>query len=136
MPIEARICLGVIVYTILISGFTSLWLGSVNFALNSNRSLRRSIILNQMIGWIIPKYGSSHDSHGKYPYKTYLYTVIMSLINIFLALLAIVLGISLSFTIGPNVLYICIIPTCWFVISVLSGIIIRIKCKPDPNPFH
>lgn len=136
MPVEASICLGIIAYVFLIAGFTNIWLGSVNFSLNFKRSLRKSVILNKFIDWAIPKYGSWHHSCGIYPYKIYLFTVIMSLTNLVLASITVIINICLCFIIKLNVLYLCIIPTGWFVISLLSGIIIRIKCNPDPNPFH
>ena len=60
----------------------------------------------------------------------------MSLTNLVLASITVIINICLCFIIKLNVLYLCIIPTGWFVISLLSGIIIRIKCNPDPNPFH
>lgn len=121
--------------TILSSFFIMLWIGDVNYALNDKRSQRKTIKLRGILNYIIPIYGHWHCS-DRVNFKTYYFALFFGLLTIIQALVVILVAVLLYLFTNFDVIYLCITQIAYFIIVLLSGIIIRIKCNPDPNPFH
>lgn len=121
----------VIVLTILGFYLVFILMEDVNYYLNQRLSRRKKIELPWYVSFLIP-YSSHKNAICHLKYSQYFFVFVMGLLDYIIAIVLIGLEVLLYFC-TDIILYYMLIPEGVFILfAIISGIYVKVKCKPDP----
>ena len=121
----------VIVLTILGFYLVFILMEDVNYYLNQRLSRRKKIELPWYVSFLIP-YSSHNNAICHLKYSQYFFVFVMGLLDYIIAIVLIGLEVLLYFC-TDIILYYMLIPEGVFIlVAIISGIYVKVKCKPDP----
>ena len=121
----------VIVLTILGFYLVFILMEDVNYYLNQRLSRRKKIELPWYVSFLIP-YSSHKYAFCHLKYSQYFFVFVMGVLDYIIAIVLIGLEVLLYFC-TDIILYYMLIPEGVFIlVAIISGIYVKVKCKPDP----
>lgn len=121
----------VIVLTFLGFYFVFILMEDVNYYLNQRLSMRKKIELPWYVSFLIP-YSSHRNAICHLKYSQYFFVFVMGLLDYIIAIILIGLEVLLYFCTDINLFYMLIPEGVFALVALISGIYVKVKCKPDP----
>ena len=122
----------VIVLTFLGFYFVFGLLGELNYYLNQRLSMRKKIELPWYVSFFIPYLGPYKNAICHLKYSQYFFVFVMGLLDYIIAIILIGLEVLLYFCTDINLFYMLIPEGVFALVALISGIYVKVKCKPDP----
>ena len=107
-------------------------LGGLNYYLNQRLSRRKKIELPWYVSFFIPYTGPYKVAVSPLKYSQYFFVFVMGLLDDIIAIILIGLEVLLYFCTDINLFYMLIPEGVFALVALISGIYVKVKCKPDP----
>ena len=122
----------VIVLTFLGFYFVFILMEDVNYYRNQRLSMRKKIELPWYVSFFIPYTGPYKVAVSPLKYSQYFFVFVMGLLDDIIAIILIGLEVLLYFCTDVNLFYMLIPEGVFALVALISGIYVKVKCKPDP----